>query len=174
MEWWQTTLVCNVTESQTVVKGGSEKLPFILPFTTVWGILLFRDAITVIDSQLGEDLAPVNSAAGPFFRNIPHGQIQHFEQAVIRRENGLGFCHFPELAVESLNIVRGIDQSAKLFRKLEIGAEIGPVPAPGFGDLGVLLVLFFSEILQSIQGALFIHSGVNPFQISHEGLNVLV
>ncbi len=35
-----TTLVYNVTESQTVVKGGSEKLPFILPFTTVWGILL--------------------------------------------------------------------------------------------------------------------------------------
>jgi len=88
-----TTLVYNVTESQTVVKGGSEKLPFILPFTTVWGILLFRDAITVIDSQLGEDLAPVNSAAGPFFRNIPHSQIQHFEKAVICRENGLGFCH---------------------------------------------------------------------------------
>lgn len=70
-----TTLVYNVTESQTVVKGGSEKLPFILPFTTVWGILLFRNAITVIDSQLGEDLTPVNSAAGPFFRYIPHSQI---------------------------------------------------------------------------------------------------
>ena len=44
-----TTLVYNVTESQAVVKGGSEKLPFILPFTTVWVILLFRDAITVVN-----------------------------------------------------------------------------------------------------------------------------
>ena len=44
-----TTLVYKVTESQMDVKGGSDQLPFILPFIAIWGILLFRDAIAVIN-----------------------------------------------------------------------------------------------------------------------------
>ncbi len=35
--WLLTALVYKVTETQTDVKGGSEQLPFILPFTAVWG-----------------------------------------------------------------------------------------------------------------------------------------
>ena len=55
------------------------------------------------------DHAPVLSPAGPFFRNVHHGQIEHLEEAVVRREDGLGFGHFSELAVEAPNGVSGID-----------------------------------------------------------------
>lgn len=138
------------------------------------GILLFRDAFSVEYGNLSVDFAPILPAPGPIFRNILHGQIQHFEQAVICWENGLGLGDFPELAVKSLNSVCGVNQPTELFRELEISAEIWPVPAPGFRNLGILLVSFFGKIIQGIQGAFFIHRGIHPLQISHERFNVLV
>ena len=46
--------------------------------------------------------------------------IQHFEQTVICRKNGLGFGYFPELAVESFNGICGVNQPAELFRELSV------------------------------------------------------
>ena len=37
------------------------------------GLLLFGNTLTVEYSKLGMDLAPVDPATRPFFRNIPHG-----------------------------------------------------------------------------------------------------
>jgi hypothetical protein len=65
-----------------------------------------------IDLQLGMDLSPVLTMAGPFFRDINHGQIQHFQQGVIRWKYGLGFRYFPELTVKTLNRVGCVDQTA--------------------------------------------------------------
>ena len=55
------------------------------------------------------DHAPILASARPFLGNIHHGQVQHFQQAVIRGENGLGLGHFPQLAVKALNSVGGVD-----------------------------------------------------------------
>ena len=73
-----------------------------------------------IDFKLGVDLSPVLPVTSPFFRDIHGCQIQHFQKAVIRRENGLAFGYFPELTVEPLNGIRGVNQSAYRLRILEI------------------------------------------------------
>ena len=96
------------------------------------------------------DLAPILPASGPFFRNIHHRKIQHFQQTVIRGEYGLGFGYLPQLAVKALNGVGGIDQPAYFLRKFEVGAQIGPVLSPGFGNLRMFLIPASGKGLQSV------------------------
>lgn len=55
------------------------------------------------------DLPPILSVSGPFFRDIHHGQIQHFQEALIGREYRLRFRDLPQLLVKSLDGIRGID-----------------------------------------------------------------
>ena len=71
--------------------------------------MLFRYPVAVIYHKLSIDLAPILTATGPLFRYVLHSQIQHFEKTVIRGEDGLGFGYLPELTVEALNGVGGID-----------------------------------------------------------------
>ncbi len=92
---------------------------------------LFRHSVGIIYGQLGVDDHPVLPASGPFLRDVQHGQIQHFQHAVICGENSLGLGHLTKLAVEALDCVGRIDQPPKLFRELEISAQIGPVLPPG-------------------------------------------
>ena len=66
------------------------------------------------------DLSPILSVSSPFFRDIHHGQIQHFQETLIRREYRLRFRDLPQLPVKSLDGIRGIDQAADHFRILEI------------------------------------------------------
>ena len=70
------------------------------------------------------DQAPVLPPAGPLSGNIHHGQIQHFQQAVISREYGFGLGHLAQLAVEALNGIGGIDQPPDLLGVLEVGAQV--------------------------------------------------
>lgn len=93
--------------------------------------ILFRYPVTVVDYQLSVDTAPILTASCPFFSDVLHSQIQHFEKAVIGRKYGLCLSHFLQLAVKALYGVGGIDQLTKLWWKLEIGAEICPVIVPG-------------------------------------------
>ena len=55
------------------------------------------------------DLPPILSVTCPFFRDIHHGQIQHFQETLIGREYRLRFRNLPQLPVKSLNGIRGID-----------------------------------------------------------------
>ena len=100
------------------------------------GFLLLRHPICVIDRQLGMNDAPILPPSGPFLRNVHHGEIQHFQQTVIRRKNRLGFGDLAKLAIEALNGIGRIDQPANLLRELEIRAQIRPVFPPGSGDPG--------------------------------------
>ena len=43
------------------------------------------------------DHTPVLPPAGPFLRNVHHGQIQHFQQAVIRRKDRFCLGYFPNV-----------------------------------------------------------------------------
>mgnify|MGYP001039217551 FL=1 len=63
----------------------------------------------------------------PLFGYVQHSQIKHLEQAVIRGENRLGFSHFLQLPIETLNGISRINEPPKFLRKLEICAEIYPV-----------------------------------------------
>ena len=112
-----------------------------------------RHAIRKEYSQLSVDHAPVLPSASPFLRDIHHGQIEHFQQAVIRGKHGFCLGHFPELAVEALDGVGRIDQAANLLGVLEIGAEIRPVIPPGLRDFGVFLVPARGESIQSVRAA---------------------
>ena len=70
-----------------------------------------RHSVSEIDIQLGVDDAPILAPACPFPGNVHHGQVQHFQQTVVRGKNGLGFGHLSQLAVKDLNGVGGIDYS---------------------------------------------------------------
>ena len=66
------------------------------------------------------DQAPVLSPPAPLFRTIHHGQIQHFQQAVIGRKDGFGLVgNLAELAIKALNGVGGVDESAYLLGYLK-------------------------------------------------------
>ena len=93
--------------------------------------MLFGYPVAVVDYQLSVDAAPVLSATSPFFRDVLHSQIQHFEKAVIGREYGLCLSHFLQLTVEAIYGIGSIYQLSELLRELEICAEIRPVFIPG-------------------------------------------
>ena len=67
-----------------------------------------RFSVSEIDRQLGVDYAPILAPSRPFPGNVHHGQIQHFQQAVIGG-NGPGFGHLAQPAVEGRNGVGGAD-----------------------------------------------------------------
>ena len=106
-----------IAGNRPTVKGaeGAAK-PFTLDGRAVFCYVpLLRHPVRVIDRKLGVDHRPVLSPARPLFCDVQHGQIQHLEQAVIGRKNRLGFGHFSQLTVESLDGVGGIDQPSELF-----------------------------------------------------------
>ena len=51
---------------------------------------LFRHPVGIVHSQLDVDEGPVLTTAGPFYRDVQHDQIQHFQQAVRPWESSLG------------------------------------------------------------------------------------
>ena len=101
--------------------------------------VLLRHAVSKEHRQLRVDQTPVLTPAGPFSGNVHHGQIQHFQQTVVRGKDRLGFGDLPKLAVETLDGVGGIDQPANLLGILEVGAQMYPVVPPGREILGYFL-----------------------------------
>ena len=110
------------------------------------------------------DQAQVLPQSSPLFRNIHHSQIQHFQQAIIGRKDGLGLGHLAQLAVEALNGVGGADQPAHLLGILETGTQVCPVCPPRLRDFRVFLVPALPKGVQTIQGCLFTHSGIDSLQ----------
>ena len=92
--------------------------------------LLFGDPVSEENSHLGIDHAPVLTPTGPLFCNVYHSQIEHFKQAVIRRENRLGFCHLSKLTVKALYGVGSVNQPPYFLRELKVGAKISPIVPP--------------------------------------------
>ena len=99
----------------------------------------FGNAAAVVQCELRVYLRPVLPTASPLFGDVQHGEIQHLEQAVICRENSLGFSHLPQLPIEALYGIGRINQPPKLLRELEICAEICPVSLQDFEILEYFL-----------------------------------
>ena len=127
--------------------------PFILTLDMSVRSRSVRHTIREEYRQLGVDHAPVLPSASPFLRNIHHGKIQHFQQAVICGEHGFCLGHFPKLTVEALDGIGRIDQAANLLGVLEIGAEMWPVIPPGLRDFGVFLIPMFGKVSRASRAA---------------------
>ena len=99
-----------ITGNRMSVKGAEGAAqPFTLDGQAVFCYSsLFRHPVDIVHVQLGVDDSPVLPTAGPFLRDIQHGQIQHFQQTVIRGKNSLGLGHLAKLTVEALDCVRAI------------------------------------------------------------------
>ena len=93
--------------------------------------MLFGYPVAVVDYQLSVDAAPVLSATCPFFRDVLHSQIKHFEKAVISRKYGLCLSYFFQLTVKAFYGIGGVNQLSELLWEFEISAEIWPVIVPG-------------------------------------------
>ena len=101
--------------------------------------MLVGHTLDKIDGHLGMDQAPILPSPSPLFRNIHHGQIEHFQQAIIGRKHRFGLGNLTQLAVKALNCVGGIDQSSYGIRILEIRTQICPVVPPGLRNFRVFL-----------------------------------
>ena len=71
--------------------------------------MLLGHTLGKVDGHLGVDQAPVLPPSGPFFCNIYHSQIQHFQQTIISWKHRFGLGYLAQLAVETLNGIGGID-----------------------------------------------------------------
>ena len=110
------------------------------------------------------DLAPVLPVACPFLRNVHHGQIQHFQQAVIGWEYGFGFGHFPQLAVEPFDCIRRVNQTPHRFWIFEISGQCRPVVVPGLVDFRVFGIPFVPKQFQLIPGASSVGAAYTRFK----------
>ena len=119
------------------------------------------------------DQAPILSAASPLFRDVHHGQIQHFQKAVIGWEHGFSFGHLAKLTIEFLNGIGRVNQPPHFLGIFEVGAEIGPVVPSGLRNPGVFLVPMLCEGVQGVQCCRLIYCGVDRFQIGHKGFQIL-
>ena len=91
---------------------------------------MLRQPLGKENLQLGMNLPPILAPARPFFGNIHHGKIEHFEQTVIGRKNTLVFGDFPQLTIESLNGICRINQGSDFYGVFEIGCQIYPIISP--------------------------------------------
>lgn len=120
------------------------------------------------------DLAPILPPSGSLPGNVHHSQIQHLEEAVVRREYGFRLGHLPKLPDKTLNGIGGVDQPPQFLGILEVGAEVGSVIPPGLGDFGVFLILPFRKGIQRIHGRGLVHRVTDRLQVVHQGLQILV
>lgn len=62
------------------------------------------------------DCAPVLPPPRPFFRYVHHGQIQHFQHALVRGKYRFRLGRLPQLPVKPLDGLCGVDRPAHLLR----------------------------------------------------------
>ena len=128
---------------------------------------LVRQPVSEKYLQLGMDNAPFPALARPFFRDVHHRQIQHFQQAVVGRKHRFGFCDLAQLPVKSFNGIGGVNQRPYLLRIFEICGSFRPVGLPRLGDFWVFGVPFPAEGFQLVQCCFFIDGGVYALQVCH-------
>ena len=119
------------------------------------------------------NLASILTMASPFFRDIYHSQIQHFQQTLIRRKHGFGFCGLSELAVKSLDDIRSIDQAADRFRIFEISRKIHPVVLPRFCDFRIFPLHFSSKLSNSASAFSSVAAAYTRLRSAIRGLSSL-
>ena len=84
-----------------------------------------------VDLQLGSDPVPVMTMAGPFLCDILRRKVQELQETFICREYSTTFGDFPQLTVEPLDRIGGIDDLPHFFRIFEISRQRRPVLFPG-------------------------------------------
>ena len=70
---------------------------------------LVRQPVSEKHLQLGVDNTPITPFPRPLLGDVHHRQIQHFQQAVIGRKDGLCLGYLAQLAIKTLNRISGVD-----------------------------------------------------------------
>ena len=81
----------------------------------------------------------------PLGRYVPHRKEQQLEERIICRKHSPGLCNLPQLPVEALYGIGGIDQAPHLIMVLEEGCELVPVVPPALYCRRVLFPHFESN-----------------------------
>lgn len=136
--------------------------------------VLIRHPIFKVDCQLRMDHAPILPPACPFLRDIDHGKVPHFQQAVIGGKHEFCLGYFAKLTVEALDGIGRVDEPPNLLGIFEVVAEIRPILPPGLRNFWIFLVPAPREGVQSVHGDGLIHCGINRLQIGHKRFRVLV
>ena len=140
MRWEQRQLLPPFLQNNKASRASQERRrepPFILTLDLPRNSRLVRYTVSKVDGQLCMDPAPIHPPAGPFFRTVHHCQMQHFEEAVVRRKDGFCLCHLAKLTFETLYGIGRIDEPTYFLRILEVGAQVRPVIPPGLGDFRI-------------------------------------
>lgn len=96
--------------------------------------LAARHTVLVNDREAIEGGLPVLDRHGPFFRDVPQGQVEQFEHGLVIRERAAGFGHFSQRHIQGLDGVGRVDHASNLRRMCEERDHAGPVRAPAFRD----------------------------------------
>ena len=86
------------------------------------------------------NIAPVLPPVGPLFRDVHHGPIQHFEEAVVCEKHGFRLGYLPGIPIEDFYGVGRVNQPPHLLRILEVGTQDWPGFPTGLRDFGIFLV----------------------------------
>ena len=87
-----------------------------------------------------EGFAPFADGFGPFFSGILQSQIEQLGGGFLRGKEASGFDDLAQGAVERLDGIGGVDDSADIFGKSKKGRQMGPVFSPGLADGGEIRV----------------------------------
>ena len=80
--------------------------------------------------KLGDSQCPILQWLRPFFPDAFYGAENEFEQGIFGSEGSFGFSIFPDLAVETFDSIRGINQLADFGGILEIARQMLPIIMP--------------------------------------------
>jgi len=123
--------------------------------------------------ELVQDNAPVPDGHGPFLGGLPCCPIYGFHHRVVGREGKLVLGVLPDLPVQVLYKVGGIDDLSYLEGELIKHGEFVPVVPPAFYGIGVFALPFFGEVLQGSLCGLLVGGIVDALHVGGERLIVL-
>lgn len=102
------------------------------------------------NGELGERLFPAFCRQDGRDVGVFQGKIDQFERRLIRREGSLCFYDFPDLAIDRLDGVGGVNDRADGGRIGQERGDLIPMSLPQRRDGGIFVDSFFGEAPPSL------------------------
>ncbi len=111
--------------------------------------------------------------AVPLGRYVPHRKEQQLEERIVGREHSPCLSDLPQLPVEALYGIGGIDQAPHLIGVLKEGCQLIPVVPPAFNCCRILLPPFRIECIKLLPCFILRIRLVDFLEVRDEALHVL-